>query len=153
MVTINEKKNLQTMRPESGFQISPNWRLIGKRIMISQAIYMTSSPSFFDVTTFLLSSVVIDPSILTNTLQNLAADWKERDLVFLFFAFFKHRLSVSLFPVFRKCSKFWTNFRNYENSFNYSVAKYFHHTNINHIAIMSFIKVKSLDNSFNAILF
>ena len=121
--------------------------------MISQVIYMTLSPSFFDVTMFLLSSVVIDPSILTNTLQNLAADWKKRDLVFLFFAFFKHRLSVSLFPVFRKCSKFWTNFRNCENSFNYSVAKYFHHTNINHIAIMSFIKVKSLDNSFNAILF
>lgn len=87
MVTINEKKNLQTMRPESGFQISPNWRLIGKRIMISQVIYMTSSPSFFDVTTFLLSSVVIDLSILTNTLQNLAADWKKIDLVFYFLLF------------------------------------------------------------------
>ena len=120
--------------------------------MISQVIYMTLSPSFFDVTMFLLSSVVIDPSILTNTLQNIAAGWKKIDLVFYFLLF------SNIGSVFH-CFQSPENVLNFEqiseteNSFNYSVAKYFHHTNINHIAIMSFIKVKSLDNSFNAILF
>ena len=40
---------LQTMHPESVFQIAPNWPYIGKTTMTSQFADMTSSSIFFDV--------------------------------------------------------------------------------------------------------
>ena len=43
------------MRPESGFQIAPNWLSIGKMAMISQFADMTSPSSFFDVVLFFFS--------------------------------------------------------------------------------------------------
>ena len=43
------------MRPESGFQIAPNWLSIGKMAMILQFVDMTSPSSFFDVVLFFFS--------------------------------------------------------------------------------------------------
>ena len=52
---------LQTMRPESGFQIAPNWLQMGKRAISD----MTSSSNFFKVVLFLLSSLVTCPSLMS----------------------------------------------------------------------------------------
>ena len=52
------------MRPESGFQIAPNWPQIGKTAMTSQFSGMTSSSIFFNVVLFLLSSLVSGPSFM-----------------------------------------------------------------------------------------
>ena len=56
---------LQTMRPESGFQISPNWPQNGKMVMTSQFSDMTLSSYFFDVFLFLLSSLVSGPGFMS----------------------------------------------------------------------------------------
>ena len=58
-------KVLQTIHPESGFWIAPNWPQIGKMTMTSQLANMTSSSNFFDVVLFLLSSLVIGPSFMS----------------------------------------------------------------------------------------
>ena len=52
------------MRPESGFQIAPNWPQIGKIAMTSQFFDMPSSPNFLEVVLFLLSSLVSGPSFM-----------------------------------------------------------------------------------------
>ena len=52
------------MRPESGFQIAPNWLEIGKMTMTSQFFEMTLSSNFFDVVLFLLPSLVSGPSFM-----------------------------------------------------------------------------------------
>ena len=61
------------MRPESGFQIAPNWLEIGKIAMTSQLSKMTSSSNVFDVVLFLLSSLVSDTSfmLISSLLQEL----------------------------------------------------------------------------------
>ena len=56
------------MRPESGFHIAPNWPQIGKLTMMSQFGDMTSSPNFFDVAVFLLSSWVTGPNFMSISL-------------------------------------------------------------------------------------
>ena len=153
MVTINEKEKFTDHASRIGFldfsKLAINWE---KNNDITSHLHDVIAKFFwrYDVS---LVKCSYWSKYFNKYIAKHCCGLKEDRFGFLFFAFFKHRLSVSLFPVSRKCSKFWTNFRNCENSFNYSVAKYFHHTNINHIAIMSFIKVKSLDNSFNAILF
>ena len=52
------------MRPESGFQIAPNWLEIGKMTMTSQFFEMALSSNFFDVVLFLLPSLVSGPSFM-----------------------------------------------------------------------------------------
>ena len=56
------------MRPESGFHIAPNWPQIGKLTMMSQFGDMTSSPNFFEVAVFLLSSWVTGPNFMSISL-------------------------------------------------------------------------------------
>ena len=52
------------MRPESGFQIAPNWPQIGKIAITSQFYDMTSSSNFFGVVFLLLSVLVCGPSFM-----------------------------------------------------------------------------------------
>ena len=61
------------MRPESGFQIAPNWLQIGKIAMTSQLSEMMSSSNVFDVVLFPLSSLVSDTSfmLISSLLQEL----------------------------------------------------------------------------------
>ena len=59
---------LQTMRPESGFQIAPNWPKIGKMTMASQFADRTPSSIFVDVAVFVLSSLVIGPGFMSLSL-------------------------------------------------------------------------------------
>ena len=56
---------LQTLCPESGLRIAPNWPKIRKMTMTSQFSNMTSSSNFFDVVLFLLSSLVTGPSFMS----------------------------------------------------------------------------------------
>ena len=78
------------MRPESGFQIAPNWREIGKITMTLQYdknVTITRQDvivRFFDVLLFLLSSLVTDPSFISILLVVLESwqfsfirDWAE----------------------------------------------------------------------------
>ena len=55
---------LQTMRPESGFRIAPNWPKIEKVTMTSQFADMKSSSHFF-VVLFLLQSFVTGSSFMS----------------------------------------------------------------------------------------
>ena len=56
---------MQTLCPESGLRIAPNWPKIRKMTMTSQFSDMTSSSNFFDVVLFLLSSLVTGPSFMS----------------------------------------------------------------------------------------
>ena len=56
MLLLMKMRILQTMRPESGFRIAPNWPKIKK---------MTMTSNFLDVVLFLLSSLVTGPSFLS----------------------------------------------------------------------------------------
>ena len=56
---------MQTLCPESGLQIAPNWPKIRKMPMTSQFSDMTSTSHFFDVVLFLLSSLVTSPSFMS----------------------------------------------------------------------------------------
>ena len=56
---------MQTLCPESGLRIAPNWPKIRKMTMTSQFSDMTSSSIFFDVVLFLLSSLVTGPSFMS----------------------------------------------------------------------------------------
>ena len=56
-------KVLQTMHPEFGFWIAPNWPQIGK-MTTSQFPNMTLLLNFFDSVLFLLSSLVTGPSFM-----------------------------------------------------------------------------------------
>ena len=55
---------MQTLSPESGFRIAPNWPYI-KMTKASQICDMTSSSNFFDVVLFLLSILVTGPSFMS----------------------------------------------------------------------------------------
>ena len=59
---------LQTMHPESVFQIAPNWPYIGKTTMTSQFADMTSSSIFLTLLLFLLSSLDNGPNFMSITL-------------------------------------------------------------------------------------
>ena len=56
---------MQTLCPESGLRIAPNWPKIRKMTMTSQFSDMTSTSNFFDVVLFLLSSLVTGPSFMS----------------------------------------------------------------------------------------
>ena len=56
---------MQTLCPESGLRIAPNWPKIQKMTMTSQFSDMTSTSNFFDVVLFLLSSLVTGPSFMS----------------------------------------------------------------------------------------
>ena len=60
-----ENEVLQTMHPEYGPRIAPDWTYIGKMAMASQFYDMTSSSNFFDAALFLLSSLVTGPSLMS----------------------------------------------------------------------------------------
>ena len=53
------------MRPESGFQIAPNWPKIGKIRMTSQFHNMTSSPFFLNVVLSFWSSLATDTNYVS----------------------------------------------------------------------------------------
>ena len=55
---------LQTMPPDSGFRIAPNWPWIGKTTITSQFVDMTSPSNCFDIVLFLLSNFVTGPSFM-----------------------------------------------------------------------------------------
>ena len=71
-----------------------------------------------------------------DTFENLATDWKKRDwmivLDVLFATFFKNWYNIS--------------------SHLKSVTRNFQHANTDHIMIMSFIRIKFTDDTFNIIL-
>ena len=56
---------MQTLFPESGLQIAPNWPKIRKMTMTSQFPNMTLTSIFFDLVLFLLSSLVTGPSFMS----------------------------------------------------------------------------------------
>ena len=56
---------MQALRPESSFQIAPNWPKTKKMGMTSQLSDMTSSSNFFKVVLFFLSSLVTGPSFMS----------------------------------------------------------------------------------------
>ena len=55
------------MRPEFGFRIVQNWPKTEKISMTSQFVNMTSSPKFFDLILFFLSSLVNGPSFMSTS--------------------------------------------------------------------------------------
>ena len=65
MFLLLKTKLLQTLCPESGLRIAPNWPKIQKMTMTSQFSDMTSTSNFFDVVLFLLSSLVTGPSFMS----------------------------------------------------------------------------------------
>ena len=75
---------MQTLCPESGLPIAPNWPKIRKMTMTSQFSDMTSTSNFFDVVLFLLSSLVTGLSFMSISLLVLELwqfsfirDWPE----------------------------------------------------------------------------
>ena len=76
------------MRPESNFQIAPNWPEIVKMTMTSQFADMASSPNLCDVVLLLLSSLVTGPSFwsyenfLLQGINQKSGNWKYPRLSF-----------------------------------------------------------------------
>ena len=75
---------MQTLCLESDLWTALNWSKIRKMTMTSQFSYMTSSPIFFDVVLFLLSSLVTGPGfmlVLSLVLElwqfSFVRDWPE----------------------------------------------------------------------------
>ena len=58
---------MQTLCPESGLRIAPNWPKIQKMTMTSQFFDMTSMSNFFDVVLLLLSSLVTGPGFMSTS--------------------------------------------------------------------------------------